>query len=67
MKIIFDSEEQKNIFLANAFCPSYVFTGAPDILDSRCKRGLNNDTDEVCAECWKKYIEFEVKDNEQKS
>ena len=56
MKIIFDSEEQKDTFLATIFydyCPSDI-----GLNDRDCDGSIGND----CTECWKRAIKMEVEE-----
>ena len=57
MKIIFDSEEQKKEFMNEMFdyCP-----GSFGLEEIGCS-GIS------CMECWKNVIEFEVKNDEQRT
>ena len=51
MKIIFDSEEQKDSYIRYNCCADFV-----DVKE-RCRQG---DDIEECKECFEKYIEMEV-------
>lgn len=58
MKIIFDSEEQKDALmglLADDYCPACLF-----LKETGCELGSSDDD---CDECWKNCgIEMEVKE-----
>lgn len=60
MKIIFDSEEQKDAMLkllADDYCPSLLF------LNDSCKSELEQKLTHDCETCWAKCgLEVEVRD-----
>lgn len=62
MKMIFDSEEQKNGFLDDIGermrCPGSYSLPQPKIV--KCKY-------DTCKECWENAIEIEVKEDEQET
>ena len=67
MKIIFDSEEQMHNFFTNVICPGEIDEDWPWMMSPDCARSIDENAIKTCTECWKKCVEFEVKDNEQKS